>query len=119
MSDDWGTFHVYYGCNGSKNRDCKGGYINEIDLIKQFEELMETINIDEIGIKEKIKNEVQRFKRFNQILLNSKDKIEVGDVDIRNYCKYILRNGTDGEKRELLGCLRGQIKLSSKRIAVI
>ncbi len=108
--------HVYYGCNGSKDRDCKGGYINEIDLIKQFEELMETINIDEIGIKEKIKNEVQRFKRFNQIVLNSKDKIEVGDIDIRNYCKYILRNGTDSEKRELLGCLRGMITLSDKKV---
>ena len=110
--------HVYYGCNGSKNRDCKGGYINEIDLIKQFEELIETINVDEIGIKEKIKNEVQRFKRFNQIVLNSKDKIEVGDIDIRNYCKYILRNGTDVEKRELLGCLRGRITLKEKLISL-
>lgn len=110
--------HVYYGCNGSKDRDCKGGYINEIDLIKQFEDLMESINIDEIGIKEKIKNEVQRFKKFNQIVLNSKDKIEIGEIDIRNYCKYILRNGTDGEKRELLGCLRGRILLNQKKITI-
>ena len=110
--------HVYYGCNGSKDRDCKGGYINEIDLIKQFEDLMETINIDEIGIKEKIKNEVQRFKKFNQIVLNSKDKIEVGDIDIRNYCKYIFRNGTDGEKRDLLGCLKNKITLKEKLISL-
>lgn len=110
--------HVYYGCNGSKDRDCKGGYINEIDLIKQFEELMEIINIDEIGIKEKIKNEVQRFKKFNQIVLNSKDKIEVGDINIRNYCKYILRNGTDGEKRELLGCLKNKLFMRDKKITL-
>ncbi len=110
--------HVYYGCNRSKDRDCKGGYINEIDLIKQFEELMETINIDGIGIKEKIKNEVQRFKKFNQIVLNSKDKIEVGDIDIRNYCKYILRNGVDAEKRELLGCLKNKLFLKNKTIII-
>ncbi len=110
--------HVYYGCNGSKDRDCKGGYINEIDLIKQFEDLMESINIDEIGIKEKIKNEVQRFKKFNQIVLNSKDKIEVGDIDIRNYCKYILRNGVDAEKRELLGCLKNKLFLKNKTITI-
>lgn len=79
---------------------------------------METINIDEIGIKEKIKNEVQRFKKFNQIVLNSKDKIEVGEIDIRNYCKYILRNGTDGEKRELLGCLKSRITLKEKQINI-
>lgn len=79
---------------------------------------MEIINIDEIGIKEKIKNEVQRFKKFNQIVLNSKDKIEVGDIDIRNYCKYILRNGTDGEKRELLGCLKNKLFMRDKKITL-
>lgn len=110
--------HVYYGCNKSRDRNCKSGYISEEDLIKQFENLMDTIGLDEIGIQSKIKDEVQRFKKFNQIVLGSKEKIEVGEIDIRNYAKYILRNGTDSEKRELLGCLKSKITLSNKKISL-
>lgn len=108
--------HVYYGCTKVRDRDCKCGYINEVDLLKQFEELISKINIDEIGIKEKIKEEVERFKKFQQIILGKREKISIEDIDIRNYTKYLLREGKDIEKRELLGCLRGKIVLSNKVI---
>lgn len=111
--------YVYYGCNKSKDLGCKGGYINEEELIDQFGLLMDTINFDEVGIQDKIKTEVQRFKKFNQMILGNKEKIEVGEIDIRNYAKYILRNGTDGEKRELLGCLKSKITLKGKQISLI
>jgi DNA invertase Pin-like site-specific DNA recombinase len=110
--------HVYYGCTKAKDSKCKCGYINEPDLLKQFEELMDTIDIDEIGIKEKIKGEVERFKKFQQLIVGSTEKIKVVDVDIRNYAKYILREGQDVEKRELLGCLKGKILLTEKVISL-
>ena len=110
--------HVYYGCTKAKDSKCKCGYINEPDLLKQFEELMDTIDIDEIGIKEKIKTEVERFKKFQQLIVGSTEKIKVVDVDIRNYAKYILREGQDIEKRELLGCLKGKILLTEKVISL-
>jgi site-specific DNA recombinase len=110
--------HLYYGCTKSRDRNCKGGYINEEDLIKQFEQLLDKIDLDEIGIKEKIKIEVERFKKFQRTILGNNDKIEVGEIDIRNYAKYILREGLDLEKRELLGCLRGKIILGNKCISL-
>ena len=110
--------HVYYGCTKARDKDCKCGYINEIDLLKQFEELMDKIDIDEIGIKEKLKTEVERIKKFQLILLGTKEKIQIADIDVRNYAKYILREGRDIEKRELLGCLKGQIKLQNKVITI-
>ncbi|RJO61197.1 recombinase family protein [candidate division WS5 bacterium] len=110
--------HVYYGCTKVRDKECKCGYINEVELIKQFEELIEKIDIDEIGIKEKIKIEVERFKKFNQVVLGSKGKITVADIDIRNYAKYILREGKEVEKRELLGCLRSKVILNNKQITI-
>ncbi|HIH11281.1 TPA: recombinase family protein [Candidatus Woesearchaeota archaeon] len=110
--------HVYYGCTKARDKDCKCGYINEIDLLKQFEELMDKIDIDEIGIKEKLKTEIERIKKFQLILLGTKGKIQIEDIDIRNYAKYILQEGKDIEKRELLGCLKGQIKLQNKVITI-
>lgn len=37
-------------------------------------------------------------------------------IDIRNYAKYILREGTVAEKRELLGCLKSRVFLKNKQI---
>jgi len=110
--------HVYYGCTRARDKDCKCGYINEEDLIKQFEELIDDIDLDEIGTREKVKAEVERFKRFQRVALGNKEKIQVGDIDIRNYAKFVLRDGTNIEKRELLGNIKNKIKLNNKRIVL-
>jgi DNA invertase Pin-like site-specific DNA recombinase len=110
--------HVYYGCTKVRDRNCKCGYINEPDLIKQFEELMDKIDIDEIGVRGKIKEEVERVKKFQQILIGKREKIIVSDIDIRAYAKYLLNEGRDVEKRELLGCLRSKIQLKNKVITL-
>lgn len=108
--------YVYYGCTKVRDKNCKCGYIEEKELIKQFEELIEKIDINEIGIKEKIKTEVERFKKFQSSILGIKEVTEVKDIDIRNYAKYILKEGQDIEKRELLGCLKSKIILKYKNI---
>lgn len=110
--------YVYYGCTKVRDKECKCGYINEVDLIKQFEQLLEKIDIDEIGIREKIKYEVERVKKFQQGVLGIKKNIVVKDIDIRNYAKYILREGSDVEKRELLGCLKSKVQLKQKTISL-
>ena len=108
--------HVYYGCTKSKDKNCKCGYINEIELLAQLEALMEKIDLDEIGIKEKIKTEVERFKKFQRLIRGGKNKVEVGEIDIRNYAKYVLRDGMDIEKRELLSCLKSKLLLKNKNM---
>lgn len=111
--------YVYYGCTKFKDKHCKSGYINESELIEQFVTLMDHINIDEIGVKEKIKSEVERFKKFQLSVLGDKSKILVADVDIRNYTKYLLREGADNEKRELLSCLKSRVTLKSKQVSLV
>jgi site-specific DNA recombinase len=104
--------YCYYGCTKSKDKNCKCGYISEEELIDQFVALMNKIDLDEIGIKEKIKTEVERVKKFHRVMLGTKEKIEVRDVDIRNYAKFILREACDVEKRELLSCIKSRITLN-------
>jgi len=110
--------YVYYSCSRSKDKACKCGYLEEKELIKQFEELLQKIDLNEISIKDKLKTEVERFKKFQRVVLGNKEKIDVGDVDIRHYSKYILRDGTDIEKRELLGCLKSKIVMRDKEIFI-
>ena len=50
--------------------------------------------------------------------MDGREKIEVKDIDIRNYAKYVLKESSDPEKRELLGCLKSKIKLNNKLISL-
>lgn len=108
--------YVYYGCTKVRDRNCKCGYLNEEDLIKQLQTLIEQIDLDEIGMKDSIKNELTRFNRFQKGLLGIKGDIHVEELDIRNYAKYILRDGRDYEKRELLSCFKSKIIVKNKKI---
>lgn len=110
--------HVYYGCTKSKDKNCECGYINEIELIEQFDKLLNKISINEMGMKDKIKEEIQRIKRFQQSVLGVKQEIEISDIDIRDYAKFILKDGSIEEKRELLTCFKSKILLSNKIISL-
>jgi hypothetical protein len=110
--------HVYYGCTKSRDKYCKCGYINETDLIKQFEILIDKIDLDEIKIKKKLVDEVSRFKKFQRSLLGENRKILIEDIDIRNYAKYLIKEGSIQEKRELLGNLKSIIILKEKTISL-
>lgn len=108
--------HVYYGCTKARDKNCKCGYINETDLIKQLQKLVDKLDIKKTPIENKIKSEIRRFKKFQSLITGKSDKIEVSDVDIRNYASFLLKEGEDQEKRELLNCLNGEILLENKKI---
>lgn len=112
--------HVYYGCCRFYDKNCKCGWINEDELIEQLATLMDKIDLDEIGMKEKIKAKVEEHKKFNSNLLGIKEKaIKVAEIDIRNYAKYILRECSIWEKRELLSCLKSKLKMNNKVVRIV
>ena len=109
--------YVYYGCCRFQDNHCKSGYIREEALIEQLASLMDQIDLDEIGMKNQIKSEIERHKKFNSAILGIKEKLaEVADIDIRNYAKYLLREGTIYEKRELLSCMKSKLKFGKKML---
>ena len=111
--------HVYYGCTKHYDKVCPCGYIKEKELIEQLASLMDSIDLDEIGMKEKIKSEIERHKRFNIGVLGLKQEaVKVADVDVRNYAKHLLREGTLIEKRELLLCLRSKVLMANKKVTI-
>jgi hypothetical protein len=110
--------HVYYKCTGARDPNCKCGFISEEDLIVQLQGLVDDLDIKTVPMKEKIAEEVRRIKKFEQILLKSKTPIIIKDIDIRNYAKFILQEGSTEEKREFLRCLSGQITLNNKTINI-
>jgi site-specific DNA recombinase len=118
LSDGSVRRYVYYGCSRGKDRDCKGGYIREEELIKQLTLLLDKINLDELGIQGQFKEEVERYYKFSKGVLGMKnDNFEKQkEVDIRNYAKYLLREGSILEKRELLFNLQSKLIMKDKKI---
>jgi len=106
--------YIYYSCTKFNDHECKCGYIREEELIKQLENMMDKVDLNEIGIKQRIKDSVERHKKFQADLLGTKAVIKVAAIDIRNYAKYILREGTIYEKRELLECFKSRLILKDK-----
>ena len=80
---------------------------------------MDDIEFNEIGMRQKIKAEIERHKKFQSGLLGEKEsKIKVKSIEVRNYAKYILREGQIHEKRELLECLKSKLVLAHKLIVL-
>lgn len=109
--------YVYYHCSRGKDRNCREGAIREENLMKQLVDLMDRVDIDQLATQEKIKKELERFKKFSAIVgRESNLPKKINDIDIRNYAKYILTEGIKEEKRELLECLKSKIELKDKII---
>lgn len=108
--------HVYYGCTRSRDLNCKCGYIREEDLIKQLIDLLDKINLNKLGVKENLEEERKRYDKFRKAVLGLKEKDEqaVKEINIKNYARYVLTEGTILEKRELLYNLRSKLILKHK-----
>jgi hypothetical protein len=121
LKDGTTARYVYYGCTKFRDKDCPCGYTREEDLIEQLANILDTVSLNEIGMKEKIKAEIESHTEFQESVLGKvvKEKIKVKEVDIRNFAKHILRKRPIYEKRELLSNLRSKLVLKEKQISLM
>jgi len=110
--------HVYYRCCKSKDRKCSNPAINEDDLIKEFQKLADTLEINELKLTQKINDEIKRFKKLQSMFTNQKDTPEMRTVDIRGYIKFVLKDGSIIEKRAILDCFKNEIFMKNKSIFI-
>ena len=112
--------YTYYGCTRSRDRQCKNKYIQEEELIKQLLPVIDKVDINELGMKHKLNEEIKRFNKFQNTIMGNSDKQKSpDDVDIRTYAKYLLREGSIIEKRELLANLKGKMIYTDKKITLV
>ncbi len=109
--------YIYYSCARSKDRNCKNKYIREEDLIKELLKILDKVDINELGMRQRLEEEIARFNIFQKSVLGINKKISNDkETDIRNYAKYILKEGSTVEKRELLVNLRSRITYKDKKL---
>ena len=120
LKDGTHTKYIYYSCSRSRDRNCKNKYIREEELITEMLKILDKVNINELGMRQKLEDEIARFNIFQRSVLGSTDKIKKNtETDIRNYAKYILKEGIVSEKRELLANLRSRIVYKDKELTLL
>ena len=92
--------------------------MREEELVKQLSGILETIDLDELGIKERFNEEIERHYQFTRSVLGIHTEPKDGqkDIDLRNYAKYLLKEGSIVEKRALLSCLKSRIVMRDKKV---
>lgn len=113
--------YVYYSCSKARDRNCKNKYIREEELIEELFKIIDKVSINELGMRIKLEEEIKRFNRLQRLATKGTPKYSINedDVNTREYAKYVLREGTPLEKRELLGHLRSRLVLNDKKITLL
>jgi len=109
--------YVYYHCTKGADRNCKELYIREEDLVEQLLQLIDKLEINQLGAKKRLEDEIARYERFTHGVLGKEvSRTKETKVEIKDYAKYVLKNGTREEKRELLSCLKTKLYLKDQKV---
>ena len=118
LSDGKIARYVYYHCTKFYDMHCPERFIREEDLVDQLLGLIETIDLDQIGINSQLQEELEKYKNFSQGVLGKlmETNMPMPVVDARSYAKYVLQFGNREDKRNLLKCLKSKIYLRNQKI---
>lgn len=109
--------YVYYGCNKKWLTGCKEPNLREEDLLSQLCKIIDKVDIDELGAVERIKQEIERLTKMISSLgghlATAKVAEAMPDIDVYACAKYILKEGTRDEKRDLLQHIKTTLFMKS------
>jgi hypothetical protein len=75
---------------------------------------MDDIDLNRITMRQKFEAEVERLKKFQRSFAGVSGIATEKEIDLREYAKYVLKEGSVTEKRELLLCIKSRLVLSQK-----
>ena len=110
---------MYYGCNKKWITGCKEPYIREEDLLEQLYEVVDKIDIRELGVVDRIKEEIEKVQKMITSLGGHTEKLidTIPKIDVKSCAKYILKEGTREEKRDLMEHLQTNLTIQSGKIS--
>ena len=111
--------YVYYACTRSRDLHCKNEYIREEELINKLLEMIDKIDMNELGLKVRLEDEVARYSKFQNMMgmINS-TKVKIKTLNTRTFVKYILKEGSIIEKRELLTNMKSRLVIKNKELTL-
>lgn len=119
LKDGTAAKYIYYGCGRARDHHCKNVYLREEELIEQLVKSLDQIDFNGLGIQHRFEEELRRFNKFQRGVLGlSKSQITHEEVDLKTYVKYTLKEGSNEEKRELMGNFKSKIKITKGIVTI-
>lgn len=101
--------HIYYHCSRQKNYDCPEPYVSEEKLIK---ELLRYIDFTSKARPQTIKHTnkldqyIEAYRKIREMILVEQNiDPDWKPLELAEYARYALKNGSIQEKRELVKAL--------------
>lgn len=110
--------YVYYRCSRSKDRYCKEPPLREKDLTDQLIGIIGKIDIDKIGVKKKVTEDALKLQELAAMFGQKDLKVSVADIDIRDYAKHVLVNGSREEKRQILEHIQNAVVIHDRVLKI-
>ncbi len=94
--------------------------IREDALIIQLLDMVDTLDVNTISLSDTLKEEIRRYNLFQSQLLrkDSRDVVSVKQINLREFMRYIIANGSKDEKREILAMIQADIVLKDKQVYI-
>jgi DNA invertase Pin-like site-specific DNA recombinase len=112
--------YIYYHCTQFYDFDCPEPYIREEKIVEQLTLLLKDVPIKEVESRAILKPELDKFMVLKYAVQknNQTDEETKKEVDLTEFIRYILQDGTKEQKRELISCLNKTIYLKDKELVV-
>lgn len=112
--------YVYYSCNKKWMKGCTEPQIREEDLLEQLYRMIDEVDIQELAAVDRIRQEIERIEKMITLLGGHTEKLiqSIPNIDARSCAKYILREGSREEKRDLLTSLKSAFLISSSTVVL-
>lgn len=111
------SHYIYYHCSKTLDNGCGKHYMKEAELEKKLLGFIENLDVSKIKLSYNLKSSFEEYKRIaSQVLSQQSINIDEGDIDIKNYARYLFNEGSSSEKREFIRGLGVQLYLYNNRI---
>lgn len=108
-----GSRYVYYKCNKFGGRkQCRSKYIREEKLIEALSSIIDKLKTEHFRLNTRIKREVDKFNQMQKLQNTETFK----ELQAKDYIEFILANGTNPEKADILKCIKNQLYLKDGEI---
>ncbi len=80
--------------------------------------MFDTLNLDKVKLTAKLDVEIQKFKKLQAMFLGKKRTEKIEPIDLKDYTKFVLKEGSPLEQRSILECIKNNIYMLNRSILI-
>ncbi len=81
--------------------------------------MINKLNINKVKLTAKLDIEIQKFKKLQAMFLSRKKTDNIESIDLKDYMKFVLKEGSILEQRAVLECINNKLILKDKKIKLL